>query len=111
MRLLIAIALKHLLARKRQSIVSLMGIVLGVAFFLAISSLMRGSEKDFIHRLVDNSPHITIVDEFREPRVQPVFQVYPQGAVEISHVKPVNEPRGIRGFQQIIEYLHATILG
>ena len=32
-----AIALKHLLARQRQSLVSLSGIVLGVAFFLAVS--------------------------------------------------------------------------
>lgn len=33
MKLFLKIALKHLLARKRQSLVSLMGIVLGVAFF------------------------------------------------------------------------------
>ena len=36
MPLLVSIAIKHLLARKRQSVVSLMGVVLGVAFFLAI---------------------------------------------------------------------------
>ena len=107
MRLLIAIALKHLLARKRQSIVSLMGIVLGVAFFLAIASLMQGSEKDFIRRLVDNTPHITISDEFRNPREQPVSQVYTEGAVEIRSVKPLTEIRGIRGFEQILDGLRA----
>ena len=37
----LAIALTHLLSRKRQTLVSLTGIVLGVAFFLAVSSLMR----------------------------------------------------------------------
>ncbi|HEX2752812.1 MAG TPA: ABC transporter permease, partial [Alphaproteobacteria bacterium] len=58
MQLLFSMAFRHLLARKRQSIVSLLGIVLGVGFFLAISSLMQGSEKDFIRRLVDNAPHI-----------------------------------------------------
>ncbi|WP_301103398.1 ABC transporter permease, partial [Propionivibrio sp.] len=96
MRLLIGIALKHLLARKRQSVVSLMGIVLGVAFFLAISSLMQGSERDFITRLVDNAPHITISDEYRNPSLQPAQQLYPEGAVEIRHVQPVTETRGIR---------------
>lgn len=105
MKLLAAIAVKHLLARKRQSIVSLMGIVLGVAFFLAISSLMQGSEKDFLRRLVDNSPHITIRDEFRNPRQQPVMQLYPNGAVELNRVKPLTETRGIRGFEQILERL------
>lgn len=105
MKLLMMIALKHLLARKRQSLVSLTGIVLGVAFFLTISSLMQGSEKDFIKRLVDNSPHITIVDEYRNPRLQPVQQYYKKGAIDIRNVKPLPETRGIRGYEQIIDYL------
>lgn len=107
MRLLIAIAIKHLLARKRQSIVSLMGIILGVGFFLMTSSLMQGSEKDFIRRLVDNTPHITISDEFRNPRLQPVGRLYTRGAVELRNVKPLTETRGIRGFEQLLEYLRA----
>jgi lipoprotein-releasing system permease protein len=106
MRLLIFIALKHLLARKRQSLVSLMGIILGVAFFLAIASLMQGSEKDFIRRLVDNAPHITVSDEFRNPRRQPVFDIFPPGAIEVKRVKPVTETRGIRGYEKIMAYLH-----
>jgi lipoprotein-releasing system permease protein len=100
-----AIALKHLLARPRQSLVSLSGIVLGVAFFLAVSSLMRGSETDFIRRLVDNSPHITVSDEFRHPRLQPARQLYPEGAIEIRSVKPLTETRGVRHYSQILETL------
>lgn len=107
MRLLIYIALRHLLARKRQSIVSLLGIILGVAFFLAISSLMRGSETDFIRRLVDNVPHIFVTDEYRNPRKQPIEEIYTHGAIEIIGVKPVTETRGIRGYRQIIEYLRS----
>lgn len=107
MRLLAAIALKHLLSRKRQSGVSLMGIVLGVSFFLAISSLMQGSEKDFIRRLVDNSPHITVLDEFRIPRQQPIFEHFHQGAIELRSVKPVTETRGIRGYEQLLSAFRA----
>src|SRR3954470_13923501 len=100
-----AIALKHLLARPRQSIVSLSGIVLGVAFFLAVSSLMQGSETDFIRRLVDNSPHITVSDEFRNPRLQPVAQLFGEGAIEIQGVRPLTETRGVRHYPQILEAL------
>ncbi len=107
MNLLLSIALKHLLARKRQSVVSLMGIVLGVAFFLAISSLMQGSQKDFIRRLVDNVPHIFITDEYRNPHRQPVQELYPEGAVEIRSIKPQTETRGIRGYTQVVEYLRS----
>ncbi len=105
MRLMVSIALRHLLARKRQSIVSLLGIVIGVAFFLAISSLMQGSQKDFIARLVDESPHITISDEFRTSKEQPVFKAYLGAAIELRNVKPLNETRGIRGFKRIVETL------
>lgn len=102
MRLLIFIAMKHLLARKRQSLVSLMGIILGVAFFLAISSIMQGSEQDFIKRLVDNSPHITISDEYRDPRSQPAERFYKDSMVSIRNVTPLTETRGIRGYEKIL---------
>lgn len=101
--LFVGIAVKHLLARQRQSFVSLLGIILGVAFFLSISSMMQGSENDFLKRLVDNAPHITISDEFRNPRRQPAQGIYQNGVVEISHVKPLIETRGVRGYQQILE--------
>jgi len=101
------IALAHLTSRKRQTFVSLSGVVMGVAFFLAVSSLMRGSEKDFIKRLVDNSPHITVSDEYRLPRVQPAALRWSDGAVRISNVKPQTETRGIRGYRQKLEFVES----
>ncbi len=92
-----AIAITHLVSRRRPTLVSLVGIALGVAFFLAVSSLMRGSERDFIKRLVDNSPHITVYDEYRHPQPQPALLRWPDGAVELRRVKPLTEVRGIRG--------------
>ena len=77
MAIALDVALAHLTSRKRQTLVSLTGVVLGVAFFLAVSSLMRGSEKDFMKRLVDNSPHITVYDEVRQGRAQPAELRWP----------------------------------
>jgi lipoprotein-releasing system permease protein len=91
------IAVTHLVSRRRPTLVSLVGIALGVAFFLAVSSLMRGSERDFIKRLVDNSPHITVYDEYRHPEPQPALLRWPDGAIELRRVKPLTEVRGIRG--------------
>ena len=101
------VASAHLTTRKRQTLVSLSGVVLGVAFFLAVSSLMRGSEKDFVRRLVDNSPHITVYDEYRLPRVQPAALLWDNGAVQVSNVKPQTETRGIRGHRQKIEFVES----
>jgi lipoprotein-releasing system permease protein len=100
MKIELGVALTHLTSRKRQTLVSLTGVVLGVAFFLAVSALMRGSEKDFISKLIDNSPHITVSDEYRVPEVQPAELRWPGGAVRIAHVKPQNETRGIRGYRE-----------
>lgn len=104
-RLMVALATRHLLARRRQSVVSLLGVVLGVSFFLSISSMMRGSELDIVRRLVDNAPHIVIEDEFRRPAIQPLALLYPGAALRIHHVVPQTETRGIRGFPRILDFL------
>jgi lipoprotein-releasing system permease protein len=103
----IDVALAHLTSRKRQTLVSLTGVVLGVAFFLAVSSLMRGSERDFIRRLVDNSPHITVYDEMRKGREQPAGLRWPDAAVAVHNVKPLLETRGIRGWPQRLAVIEA----
>ena len=78
----------------------MLGIVLGVAFFLAISSLMRGSEADFIQRLIDNAPHITVSDEYRAPPLQPVRRAWPDAALTLRGLEPRTETRGIRAYKQ-----------
>ncbi|WP_295457709.1 ABC transporter permease [uncultured Thiodictyon sp.] len=103
----IQVALTHLTGRRRQTLVSLTGVVLGVAFFLAVSSMMRGSEKDFIKRLVDNSPHITVSDDYRRPRTQPAELRWADGAVRVSNVKPQTETRGIRGYRERLAFVES----
>ena len=105
MPLTLKIALTHLYSRRRQTLMSLLGVMLGVAFFMAVSSLMRGSERDFIKRLVDSAPHITISDEFRNPPEQPAVKAFPGAAVSVSNVKPRTEVRGIRGYKQKMAYI------
>jgi lipoprotein-releasing system permease protein len=106
------IAGTHLLSRKRQMAVSLLGIVLGVGFFIAVSGLMRGSENDFINRLVNNSPHITLKDERRQPPLQPLFGAYDPAiaALTLRHVKPQDDRRGIRTYQEKLAHV-ADIAG
>lgn len=101
------IALSHLRGRRRQTTVSLLGVVLGVSFFLAVSSLMRGSEADFIKRLIDAAPHVTVSDEFRTVRPQPAATVFADGAVVVRGVRPLTERRGIRQYRQRLAMIDA----
>ena len=101
----VRIAAAHLLGRRRQTLVALGGVVLGVAFFLAVSGLMRGSENDFVHRLIDNAPHVTVYDEYRSAPPQPALLRWPEAAVQLPRVKPQRETRGIRGWPRILDAL------
>ena len=96
MRLLLDIALTHLRNRRRQTLVSLVGVSLGVGFFVAIAAMMQGFQNYFIDKIIDVSPHIEIKDEYRVPPLQPVERLYPTGAVRLTGVKPKDEPRGIK---------------
>ena len=68
---------------------------------------MRGSERDFIKRLVDNSPHITVYDVYRQAREQPAALRWPEAAVEVRNVRPQRETRGIRGWPQRLAAIEA----
>ncbi len=100
------IALTHLSYRKRQTLVSISGVAMGVGFFIAMAALMQGFQSYFISTVVDVSPHITIMDEYRNPRQQPALFHYGEtSALSIQGIRPREENRGIRGYQAIVESL------
>ena len=105
MNLKLDIALTHLKFRKRQTLVSVLGVAMGVGFFIAIASLMQGFQEDIVRRVIDNSPHITMKDEFRDPPRQPVEIAFAGGAIALKGVKPKTEIRGIRRAGQVMQAL------
>lgn len=102
MPLALDIALAHLVRRRRQSTVSVLGVMLGVGFFIGMSSIMQGFQRDFVARVIDVAPHVTVKDEFRDPPRQPVDRVFAGGAVELVGAKPRDEPRGIRNARELL---------
>ncbi len=107
MRLLLDLARGMLSRRRRQTLVSVLGVALGVAFFIAIAALMRGFQVYFIAQIIDVAPHITIKDELRHPQRQAAELAFPQGAVSISGVKPMDRVRGIRAAGDKLAILEA----
>jgi lipoprotein-releasing system permease protein len=96
MRLILDLARGMLSRRRRQTLVSVLGVALGVAFFVAIASLMRGFQTYFVQQVIDVQPHIVIKDETRRPLPQAAEIALPDGAVSINGVKPRESVRGIR---------------
>jgi len=103
--LALSIALRHLGRRRRQTLVSVLGVALGVGFFIAITALMRGFQTYFVAQVIDVAPHITIKDEYRSPRIQPAVLAFADGAVAVRGVKPREELRGIRNARGLIALL------
>jgi lipoprotein-releasing system permease protein len=95
-RLLLDLARGMLARRRRQTLVSVLGVALGVAFFIAIAALMRGFQTYFVQQVIDVQPHITIKDETRRPSPQALAILHPEGAVAVAGVKPRDRVRGIR---------------
>lgn len=99
---LVSIALRHLSRRRRQTVVAVSGVAVGVGFFLAVSALMIGSQNDFVRQMIDIAPHIIVSDEVRSPAPQPGTRAFAAGAVEIHGYKRRQEVRGIKDWQAIV---------
>jgi lipoprotein-releasing system permease protein len=95
--------------RRRQTLVSVSGVALGVAFFIAIAALMRGFQTYFVNQIIDVAPHITVKDETRSPPAQAAEMLLADasGAVRVHGVKPRDRIRGIRAAGDKIAVLEA----
>jgi lipoprotein-releasing system permease protein len=90
------VSFAHLAVRTRQTLVGVLGVAVGVGFFLAVSGMMSGSQKDFIRTLIDSAPHIIVSDDRRVAARQPALDAFPGAAVGLSGVKPTEEVRGLK---------------
>lgn len=107
MGLILDLARGTLRRRRRQTLVSVSGVALGVAFFIAIAALMRGFQGFLIAQIIDVAPHIIVKDEARVPPPQPASLAFAEGAVEVRGVKPRDGLRGIRAAGDKLAILEA----
>ncbi|WP_299484404.1 ABC transporter permease [uncultured Roseibium sp.] len=109
MMLLLKIAATHVRNRMRQTVVSTLGVALGVGFSVAMASLMEGSQRDFMTTLIEAIPHVEIRDEQREPAQQPATVLY--DAVAFHGLRPLEDLRGIRNPTEAIASLREWVQG
>ncbi len=99
------IALTHLRSRKRQTLVSVLGVAMGVGFFIAMAAMMQGFQHYFIAKVIDVWPHIVVKDEYRSAPLQPAQRLFSGGAVALYGLKPLEELRGIKDAKTIVAEL------
>ncbi len=103
----VSIAIAHLRARRRQSAVSILGVALGVGFFIAISGMMHGFQHYFLVQIVESTPHVLITDEYRAPPAQPLEVLEPHAALDLRRVVARDPVRGIANAQAILDALQS----
>lgn len=101
--LLMRISYAHLRVRARQTAIAMLGVAVGVGFFLAVSAMMVGSQTDFIRILIDSAPHIIVRDEVREARPQPALAAFPGAAVEVHGLRARDEVRGLKDWPAMLD--------
>jgi lipoprotein-releasing system permease protein len=60
MKHIIFVTLKLLFERKRQTIIAIVGVSIGVGAFIAMASLMNGFQKYFIEQALEVNAHVTL---------------------------------------------------
>jgi len=98
------ISLKLLLERKRQTLVSVTGVAIGVTAFVVMSSLMLGFQKHFIKQVIDLDAHISIKPKLNYDERRILKRVFGKGYIlEVLGSKPKEVRDRIRDYRRIIE--------
>ncbi|REJ81407.1 MAG: ABC transporter permease [Bacteroidetes bacterium] len=111
----IRIALTHLIAKKRQTIVATLGVMFGIMVFIFQAGLITGFQSTFIDQTVNLTANIHIFNEPDNNRESIISKLNPEKNkwVVLRNQKPKDELNKIRnGFQimRIIEH-HPEVHG
>jgi len=85
------IARTHLLAKKRQTLVAMLGVTFGIAMFIVMISFMQGVNQFLEDSALDASPHIRMYNEVNTQRPSLIDELRPGGFNVVYHQKPKNE--------------------
>lgn len=107
-KLALNIALTHLLTKKKQSVVAMLGVTFGISMFIIMISFMTGVNQFTEDLAMDNTPHIHIYKplEIKEDKI--ISANDPQQGDDwhvVTHKKPKNELTKIKNGLNLMERL------
>jgi len=108
-RLALSIAVTHLVTKKKQSLVAMMGVLFGISMFIVMISFMTGVNQFLEDMAMDNTPHIRI---YNPVVVQPSTIIEKEETkIEaadwfvVRHQRPKNDLPKIKNAQYISDEL------
>lgn len=98
------LGLKLLKERKRQAIVSTLGVAIGVAAYISMSSMLQGFHSYFVEQAVDLNAHITLSTEQKDDSARILKIAYGKNFIPVVlGSKPKDEKDKITGYKFIID--------
>jgi lipoprotein-releasing system permease protein len=99
----------HLLSRKRQTLVAMLGVTFGIGMFILLISFMKGMNGFFEEIMLSVTPDIHIYNDYRTDYTSTVAGAYykydPKNLVVVRHPKPKQIRMDLKNAAGIVEDL------
>lgn len=107
MRTSFFIALRHLLSKKLQTLIAVLGVTFGIAMFVFMSSIVSGVNDVLEVTQLSTTPHIHLFNEIAPTNISVVQAEFPKTKmlVNLLHQKPKNQKLNLRYLPQILTSL------
>jgi len=104
------VAFKLLFERKRQTLVSVIGVAIGVAAFVVMSSLLLGFQKHFIRQVIDLDAHVSVKPKLNYDEERILSKVFgPEVILDVLGSKPKEARDRIGDYGRIISYYEGKL--
>ncbi|MBI3510352.1 MAG: ABC transporter permease [Bacteroidetes bacterium] len=101
------IALTHLLSKKRQTIVAMLGVTFGIAMFIFQAGLMSGFQSTFIEETVNTTANVRIYNDVQKVRTS-ILETFHPGDHKwflVHNQKPKDEDPKVKNGRQIMQLI------
>ncbi|WP_457600975.1 ABC transporter permease [Hydrogenivirga sp.] len=98
------VTMKLILQRRRQTIVSTLGVAIGMTAFVVMSSLMLGFQKHFIKQVIDLDAHISVKPKFNYDEKRILRRVFGEEVIiEVLGSKPKEVRDRIGNYRELMD--------
>lgn len=101
----LAISRTHLLSRKRQSLVAMLGVTFGIAMFIVMISFMQGVNQFLSDTMLASTPDIHIYNDVKTDYTKTIAGDYfhdPNDLIIVRHPKPKQVLLNIKNVDEVI---------
>ncbi|HYK44083.1 MAG TPA: ABC transporter permease [Parafilimonas sp.] len=104
-----SIAKVHLLSRKRQTMVAILGVTFGISMFILMISFMNGTNEFLQDAMLSSTPDIHIYNDIktdsRSSITEQYFRSLPNTIIFVDHPRPKNASKNLKNSDGIMKDL------